>query len=65
MPDNAPNTFRCAQCGGVFEKAWTDAEAAVECATLWDKELDAGEPFAQVCDDCFQQFMQVRRQEPR
>jgi len=43
--------FRCAQCGGVFEKAWTDEEAQAEFAENFaEHSLDDA---ALVCDECY------------
>ena len=49
----AAETFTCALCRGVFEKAWSDAEAESEYASLWS---DAPGPVDVICEDCFQKF---------
>lgn len=50
------NEFRCSICRGVFEKAWTDDEAASEAVQRW-----GGAALAQgasvVCEDCFQNLV--------
>jgi hypothetical protein len=43
-------------CRGVFEKAWTDEEALAEMATVFPVETAAREPFAIVCDACYQRI---------
>jgi DNA-directed RNA polymerase subunit RPC12/RpoP len=46
--------YRCAHCGGIFEKGWTDEEAMAE-----QKEDLPGVPLSEcelVCDDCYKQF---------
>jgi hypothetical protein len=50
--------FTCAQCGGVFEKAWTDEEAIAEAhETYTTGELDEGTEV--VCGDCYRRVMSV------
>lgn len=51
----APNEFRCAQCKGVFVKAWSDDQAAAERDALWGDDHPSG--FVMVCDDCFKVLM--------
>lgn len=49
------NTFCCAACGGVYEKAWTDQDAAEEFDAVFpDEEIENAEV---VCDDCFRAMM--------
>lgn len=45
------DTYTCEQCGGTFEKGWTDEEAQAEAERLWG-EGGPDDP-ATVCDDCF------------
>lgn len=47
--------FRCAACGKIFEKAWTDEEAAAELA----ESFTGFEPSdcAIVCEDCYQEMV--------
>jgi hypothetical protein len=54
-------TFVCAHCGGVFDKAWTDEEARAEADALWTTAEMSAEGEAEICDDCFQKFMSWRR----
>jgi len=51
--------FNCAECGGLFEKSRSDADAAAEAEQLWGvKHADTTPttPMAIVCDDCFQRI---------
>jgi hypothetical protein len=48
--------YKCAHCGGIFEKGWTDEEAMAE-----QKEDLPGVPLSEcelVCDDCCKQFFE-------
>ncbi len=49
------DTFRCAMCGGEFEKGQSDEEAAAEFHGIFGKSL-AVEDAAVVCDDCFKRI---------
>lgn len=54
MTDLPADKFKCAYCGGVFDKEWTDAEAKAELETNfgdWPVE-----ECAVVCDDCYEKF---------
>lgn len=51
-----PDEFRCAGCGGIFPKGWTDREADAEyernfgmAPTPEDDEI--------LCDDCYALFL--------
>lgn len=46
-------SFTCANCGGTFEKTWSDEEAAAEAAALIPAEQFEESGTAVVCDDCF------------
>lgn len=45
------NTYKCAACGGVFAKSWSDEEAMQESKEMWG-EWDPAD-LCIVCDDCF------------
>lgn len=45
------DTFTCDQCGGTFDKEWSDEEAHAEAVELWG---EVPEDKAVVCGDCFQ-----------
>lgn len=50
-------TFTCEHCGGMFpETPSGDDGAHDEAVRLWGKRGDAG-GMAQICDDCFHDFM--------
>jgi hypothetical protein len=44
-------TFKCAQCGGEFEKEWSDEEAIAEAESIFGP-LE-GVVGTLVCDDCW------------
>ncbi len=50
-----PDTYQCASCDGVFDKGWSDEEAAAE----RDENFPGLEPEDQavVCDDCYRKMM--------
>lgn len=45
------NEYKCAMCGGVFEKGWTDEEAMKESKEIWGEIPE--EDLVVICDDCF------------
>lgn len=47
--------YKCAQCGGVFEKGWTDEDAEREREGNGWKSMPDSE-MAVVCDDCYQKL---------
>ncbi len=49
------NEYKCAMCGGVFEKGWTDEEANAEMKGFFGQSMQASE-CAVICDDCFQKI---------
>ena len=49
--------YTCAHCGGTFEKAWSDEEAAAESLSIWGKLDDP----TTICDDCWQIVRPDRR----
>jgi hypothetical protein len=51
-----PNEYRCDECGGVFEKGWSDEEAHEEERAIFGREIPV-ERRACVCDDCFNRIM--------
>jgi hypothetical protein len=50
-------TFTCANCGGTFDKAWSDEESDAEAERLFgvkDAHSKLGDgDMAIVCDDCW------------
>ena len=49
------NEYICAECGGVFEKGWSDNEAHQEYESIFGAKVDAI-PTAMVCDDCYKKL---------
>jgi len=48
------NEFKCAVCGGIFEKSRTDEEANEEAKNIWGVDnADKNNDMVLVCDDCF------------
>lgn len=45
------NEYKCAICGEVNEKGWTDEEAKAESLEIWGEIPDGQQ--AVICDDCF------------
>lgn len=48
------NQYRCEMCEGVFNKGWSDEEAAAELGEKFPGH--AQEDCAVVCDDCFKKM---------
>jgi hypothetical protein len=48
-----PNEYKCAACGGVFEKGWSDEEALAELDATFGVPV---EDCALVCDDCYREM---------
>lgn len=46
------NEFKCARCEGVFEKGWSDEEAAAELGERFPGFTE--DECVLICDDCFQ-----------
>lgn len=58
MPETLlPSEYECAECGGIFTKAWSDEEAQAEADALWTPEELAEEGEAVICQVCFDEFM--------
>jgi len=52
--------YKCAKCGGIFEKGWSDADALEECVNRFGKEI-INEELCIVCDDCYKQILAQKR----
>ena len=66
MTDTDTDTFTCDNCGDVFDKVWSDEEAAAEAEELFPG-IDVTDPAETgiVCDDCYQHIMaRVRAEAP-
>ena len=49
------NEYKCAICGGIFEKGWTDEEAIKEMKDNFGKEMTVDD-CGLVCDDCYNEM---------
>ena len=49
-----PDQYRCAACGGVFEKGWTDEEAQAEMQNNWGAVPKQEQVL--VCDVCHERM---------
>ena len=49
--------YQCDQCGGIFEKGWSDDDAKKEKERLFPSLKKENESI--VCDDCFRIIMEV------
>lgn len=47
-----PNQYRCAHCGGIFDKGWSDEEAWAEHTAKFGDTFKP-EQTDVICDDCF------------
>lgn len=57
MEKLTPNQYRCSHCHKVFEKGWTEEEAAEELSeTFGDIETPDCDI---VCDDCYNKIMGI------
>jgi hypothetical protein len=52
-----PKVYTCDNCHQTFESTWTEEEAAAESQKNWGTTKVKDSTMAQVCDDCYQQFM--------
>jgi hypothetical protein len=48
-------TFKCAMCGGVFDKAWSDEESMKETHEVFGASVKQ-EDCDVICDDCFKKI---------
>jgi DNA-directed RNA polymerase subunit RPC12/RpoP len=56
--------YTCANCGGTFEKTYSDEEAMAEMESNFSPEEIAAEGKAIVCDDCYKRFMTWMKASP-
>jgi len=47
--------YTCGHCGGVFQAAWSEEEAIAEMKAKWGTSSKEG--MAQICDNCYNEFM--------
>jgi hypothetical protein len=52
-----PEFFLCENCGGTFQKAWSDLERQAEYEENFTAEQRAGQETVTVCDDCYRELM--------
>lgn len=57
-------TYTCAKCGETFTCGWSDAEAEAEYRANFPELADRPVDGANVCDDCYQQFMAWFEKQP-
>ena len=55
-PFDPATHYRCAVCDGIFEKGWSDEEAATEFAVTVEFAGVALEDCDLVCDDCYKKM---------
>ena len=53
------NEFKCAMCGGIFEKAWLDEEAKAEYKEVWGDLCPPDCKTELVCDDCYKSIFTI------
>jgi hypothetical protein len=53
------STYKCASCQGVFEKGWSDEEAAKEYENEFGQSIN-DEETELICDDCYDKFKNWR-----
>jgi len=51
------NSYTCAKCNGVFDKAWSDEEAENEYAEKFPEEKATAAIREIICDDCYKIIM--------
>jgi len=56
MTNLKANEYKCAMCGGIFNKGWTGEEAMEECVENFGEEIAYGEKLEIICDDCYQKI---------
>jgi hypothetical protein len=59
MTELKENQFQCANCKGIFEKAWTDEEAKAELRENFDYISTDECDF--VCNDCYEEIMKIKK----
>ena len=54
-----PEEFKCEECGGIFEKGWTDNEARLEQIENEFGNIPNNQ-LAVICDDCYKKIMRTK-----
>ena len=58
------NEYKCAMCGNVYKKSWTDEEAKEEAKEIFGKHPDDWkDEQAVICDDCFKKINPAENKE--
>jgi len=58
------NEYKCAMCGNVYKKGWTDEEAKKEAEEIFGKNPDDWKTEQEViCDDCFNKINPAENKE--
>ena len=58
MSELKSDEFRCKECGGVFEREWTEEKALDEYRKIFGKLPDAlYKDKAELCNDCYKKLM--------
>ena len=52
--------YTCAECGGRFEKAWSDEDAEKEMRENFGTHITTADCDV-LCDDCYRMFMRWRK----
>ena len=55
--------YECAACHGIFEKGWSDEEAAEEFHDYFP-DLPIDDETALICDPCYEAMLEDMRQKP-
>jgi len=55
--DGMSDTYTCANCEGVFIKAWSDEEARAEYEATEPNAAARSDVTDVICDDCYRKFM--------
>lgn len=51
------NEYKCAYCGEIYEKGWSDEESKKEAEEIFGKHPDEwNDGQVVICDDCFKQI---------
>lgn len=50
------NEYQCANCGNIYEKGWTDEEAAKEMNSNFPSMKNSNAAVAVICDDCYKKI---------
>lgn len=60
-----PRSYTCAACGGTFETAWSDEEAAAESREAFGVDPAQDPTMAIACDSCYKALTTAIPPKPR